>query len=474
MTDETAETEAATPTDVTSTTQTAGSDSHDDPAVEGEIVNGTWVNPNYPSSTVRRTTQVSQVDYTMPDGRPSLMRMVYGSVVMVSDELSERATIQGDDAPEQVMQAAINQAVQQQQALDRRSYANLRYGTIGFVGSALDRVHSGSGQVAGITQAAAATAGKIISPVWNSFLFAPLHKPVMRAEQAGETKVEQWIHRGRSEEVRSRALAEVSLNNLVEESVSDLTQNTEVQTVVSQLIASQSTSIVGELLDEIRERFVSLDIILMGKLHRQQAAAPEFRDSYLDSMAERRIRFHRRELQESLAGTYGGPVTRLMAFLLDIAVLIIITTLLSAFVSNAIQLFGQGDRIQAFLASEGMFVTAALMLVAFFNIIIISVYFIFSWNLLGATVGDAVFGITVVNKKGGRVTIIRAFLRLTGMYISALALFLGFIWALFDRRRQGWHDKLGGTFVLYDWPAKPEEQFMHDRVMAQLERNSGS
>ncbi len=295
----------------------------------------------------------------------------------------------------------------------------------------------------------------------------------MRAEQAGENKLEQWIQRGRYEEVRSRALAEVSINNLVEESVTEISHNQEIQSVVAQIVASQSTSIIGEILDEIRERFVSLDIVLMGKLHRKQAAAPDFRDTYLDALAGSRLRYQRQDLQKSLAGTYAGPLTRLMAFLLDVVVLIFITTLISAFVSNTVQLFGQGDRIQAFLSSEGILVTAVLLLIAFFNLIVISLYFMFSWNLTGATVGDAVFGIAVVNKSGGRVTLSRTIFRLTGMYISAAALFLGFLWALFDRRRQGWHDKLGGTFVLYNWPAKPEEQFLHEEVMSQLERNTG-
>jgi uncharacterized RDD family membrane protein YckC len=35
-------------------------------------------------------------------------------------------------------------------------------------------------------------------------------------------------------------------------------------------------------------------------------------------------------------------------------------------------------------------------------------------------------------------------------YLSALVLFLGFIWIGFDARKQGWHDKLANTVVIYD------------------------
>lgn len=33
-------------------------------------------------------------------------------------------------------------------------------------------------------------------------------------------------------------------------------------------------------------------------------------------------------------------------------------------------------------------------------------------------------------------------------YLSLLPLFLGFIWVAFDRRKQGWHDKLANTVVV--------------------------
>ena len=80
-------------------------------------------------------------------------------------------------------------------------------------------------------------------------------------------------------------------------------------------------------------------------------------------------------------------------------------------------------------------------------------------------------GLQVVNKAGERVGIFRAILRLFGLYISAIVFLLGFIWALFDRRRQGWHDKFGGTFVLYAWPAVPEENFLNEQVTAEMEES---
>jgi len=38
--------------------------------------------------------------------------------------------------------------------------------------------------------------------------------------------------------------------------------------------------------------------------------------------------------------------------------------------------------------------------------------------------------------------------RYFGYYLSMIPLFLGFIWVAFDKRKQGWHDKLAGTVVI--------------------------
>jgi len=38
--------------------------------------------------------------------------------------------------------------------------------------------------------------------------------------------------------------------------------------------------------------------------------------------------------------------------------------------------------------------------------------------------------------------------RYFGYYISGIPLGLGIIWVAFDKRKQGWHDKLAGTVVV--------------------------
>jgi len=42
----------------------------------------------------------------------------------------------------------------------------------------------------------------------------------------------------------------------------------------------------------------------------------------------------------------------------------------------------------------------------------------------------------------------KGFLRWIGMIISAVVILLGYIWILIDKKRQGWHDKIAGTYVV--------------------------
>jgi len=58
--------------------------------------------------------------------------------------------------------------------------------------------------------------------------------------------------------------------------------------------------------------------------------------------------------------------------------------------------------------------------------------------------------VVVVPVSGGRMTVGRAARRLIGVVACWLTLGLGFALVLVDDRRQGLHDKIAKTFVLYD------------------------
>ena len=44
----------------------------------------------------------------------------------------------------------------------------------------------------------------------------------------------------------------------------------------------------------------------------------------------------------------------------------------------------------------------------------------------------------------------KGFLRWIGMIISGLVIYIGFLWILIDKDKQGWHDKIAGTYVVVE------------------------
>jgi uncharacterized RDD family membrane protein YckC len=60
-----------------------------------------------------------------------------------------------------------------------------------------------------------------------------------------------------------------------------------------------------------------------------------------------------------------------------------------------------------------------------------------------------VVGAKIISAKTGEKPTTGQFVgRYFGYILSALPLFLGFLWAAWDPKKQTWHDKLAGTYVV--------------------------
>ena len=71
------------------------------------------------------------------------------------------------------------------------------------------------------------------------------------------------------------------------------------------------------------------------------------------------------------------------------------------------------------------------------------------WGYCGATPGKIAVGLKIVDAaSGGAPPLWRLVLRFFAYWVSALPLYLGFLWAAVDRRKQGWHDKIARTVVI--------------------------
>jgi len=77
-------------------------------------------------------------------------------------------------------------------------------------------------------------------------------------------------------------------------------------------------------------------------------------------------------------------------------------------------------------------------------------YFAIMWSSTGGgqTVGMRALGIKVVGTDGAQIDVVKGIIRYIGFIISCIAIFIGVIWVAFDPRKQGWHDKIAGTYVV--------------------------
>lgn len=166
-------------------------------------------------------------------------------------------------------------------------------------------------------------------------------------------------------------------------------------------------------------------------------------------------------MNQNLYGHYAGFVSRLFAFAIDIVIIVVILTLTTWFVSVVNELF----RVEAFLGGllgADTVDIAALVLATLLSVSVYIGYPLLFWTLTGQTPGKMLLGLRVVTTEGRYLSLGRAVRRLIGYLVAALPLYLGFLWILFDDRRQGFQDKIAGTCVVYTWRARPDETFLRD------------
>jgi uncharacterized RDD family membrane protein YckC len=139
---------------------------------------------------------------------------------------------------------------------------------------------------------------------------------------------------------------------------------------------------------------------------------------------------------------------RLTAFIID-GVLVGILSFTLAFVIGFIMLF-------ALTYGDGQFYPAE-RLISVSGILISVFYFVAFWAKSGQTPGKSVLGIKVIGADGAPLGWGKAFLRYVGYIINVIVLSIGFVWIAFDKKRQGWHDKIAKTYVINSDDTFPTE-----------------
>ena len=151
--------------------------------------------------------------------------------------------------------------------------------------------------------------------------------------------------------------------------------------------------------------------------------------------------------QVSRLGEYAGFATRLVAWIIDRLIVAGTISIVAAVTDLVLQALG----LDELLGRSGQ---GALIMPAFVAVITFLIPFAYDigfWLLAGQTPGKRVMGVRIVRSDGRRLTAGNCVRRVIGYWFSSV-LFLGYLWVLVDNRRQGFHDKLAGTFVVYTWP----------------------
>jgi hypothetical protein len=106
------------------------------------------------------------------------------------------------------------------------------------------------------------TTGRVVTPLLkrmgNSRLFRPGQRRLNALANRGEDVVERWAERGRTEEAYSRRLFLTAVEGAFGSSMDQLAEAPQLQN----LVRKQSAGLSQEMMDEVRERTVSGDLVV--------------------------------------------------------------------------------------------------------------------------------------------------------------------------------------------------------------------
>jgi len=170
----------------------------------------------------------------------------------------------------------------------------------------------------------------------------------------------------------------------------------------------------------------------------------------------------------NLRGHYAGFVSRLVAFFADSVIISVSLGIAAGVISTALDVIS----LQGTIALPKLSGSITFTLVSVIVVLFIVLYFVVFWSLGGRTPGKALMGLRVVTTDGGRLIPRRALVRFIGYVVSTVTFFLGFVVILADNRRQGFHDKLARSLVIYDWDARHGERLT--RALAEREQGAGA
>jgi uncharacterized RDD family membrane protein YckC len=136
---------------------------------------------------------------------------------------------------------------------------------------------------------------------------------------------------------------------------------------------------------------------------------------------------------------YQGLITRGIAFAIDAALVNLVAVVVATAVALTLSALSLSDSLDKVLYAAGAWVFLVWS----------AGYFVTFWSTTGQTPGNRVMQIRVVRAEdGAALRPWRALLRLFGLMLAVLPLFLGLLPILLTDRRRGLQDVIGGSVVI--------------------------
>ena len=213
---------------------------------------------------------------------------------------------------------------------------------------------------------------------------------------------------------------------------------------IPEIVAESTSHLGGSALDLFRRPLVGLDEIffrvLNGLVRRNPNEFPTGPGDLVDWVDQQND-----EREAIKTGRYAGPLTRLLAVVLDGFAVTASFALIAAGVVFLINLFVPDFSLPV---TPGLVYAVTLALWGF-------TYLWFGLAIFGKTLGKAVLGVRVVGADGAvTLTGRQAFIRALTYPLSFAILGIGLIGIVFGRERRAWHDHFAGSAVVYDWGSR--------------------
>ncbi len=209
---------------------------------------------------------------------------------------------------------------------------------------------------------------------------------------------------------------------------------------VPDIVRESTGHMAGSVLDVARRQIVALDQVLMrlsGRLIRRkpedfELGPPRLLTDEATGKSGRGI----------VTGHYAGPLSRLLAFSLDVAIIFGLFTLFAALlVFLGEKLFGWTGTL-----SPQQTVVGFVMLCSW-----AFMYSVGTLVIAARTVGKGVLGLRVVSRDGGPIGAGQSVVRVVVTPFAVVTFVFSYIGLFFGKERRALTDVAAGTVVVYDW-----------------------